>query len=269
MTSSPLTTTTYWVVGTALNGCKDSIDITIDVNPLPVLNVIGTNNICEGESTTLLVSGANSYIWTPSTSLNASVGNLVLASPSTSQTYIITGTDINQCVGTISYSVSVLPAPNISVIATEDTICIGNSSNLTAIGASSYIWNPSSSLNVSTSPVVSATPTTTTTYSVLGTDANNCSSTSSIIINVNPLPVLNANPNSSTICEGDSVVITASGAQDFIWSPALGLNTSIGNSVVASPNITTDYTITGTDTNGCLDVMSSTVNVNPKPIITG
>ncbi len=268
VTSSPLSTTTYWVVGTALNGCKDSIDITIDVNPLPVLNVIGTNNICEGESTSLLVSGANSYIWTPSTSLNTSVGNLVLASPSTSQTYIITGTDINQCVGTISYSVSVLPAPNISVIATEDTICIGNSSNLTAIGASSYIWNPSSSLNVSISPVVSATPITTTTYSVLGTDANNCSSSSSIIINVNPLPILNATPNSSTICEGDSVVVTASGAQDFIWSPALGLNTSIGNSVVASPNITTDYTITGTDTNGCLDVISALVNVNQQPIIT-
>ena len=267
VTSSPLTTTTYWVVGTDLYGCKDSLDITIDVNPLPVLNVIGTNNICEGESTSLLVSGANSYIWTPSTSLNASIGNLVLASPSTSQTYTITGTDINQCVGTISYSVSVLPAPNISVVATKDTICIGNSTNLTAIGASSYIWNPTSSLNVSTGPIVSATPSTTTTYSVLGTDANNCSSTSSIIVNVNPLPILDATPNNSTICEGDSVVIIASGAQDFIWSPALGLNTSLGNSVVASPNITTDYTITGTDTNGCLDVISALVNVNPQPII--
>ncbi len=135
MTASPITSTQYKVVGTAVNGCKDSSYTTISVNPLPVLNVTGTNNICEGESTTLLVSGANSYIWTPSTSLNTTVGNIVFANPSTSQTYTIVGTDLNQCEETISYSVSVLPTPNVSVTTSEDTICIGSSSNLMANGA--------------------------------------------------------------------------------------------------------------------------------------
>ena len=66
----------------------DSIYTTISVNPLPVLNVTGTNSICSGESTNLLVSGANSYIWTPSNSLDTSVGNIVLANPTLSQKYI-------------------------------------------------------------------------------------------------------------------------------------------------------------------------------------
>ena len=268
VTSSPAISTQYKVVGTDLNGCKDSSFITISVIPLPVLYLAGSNNICDGESTPLSVSGANSYIWTPSTSLNTSVGNLVIANPSTSQTYTITGTDINQCVGTTSHSVSVLPVPNVSVIATEDTICIGNSSNLTANGASSYIWSPSSSLNINTTTVVSATPTSTTIYSVIGNDVNNCSSTSLITINVNPLPILNVIPLTKTICEGESLGMMASGAQDFIWSPALGLNTTIGPNVIATPIINSFYTITGTDINGCSDIISSIIHVDPKPIIT-
>ena len=266
--ASPLSFTEYKVVGTAPNGCKDSATTQISIYPLTNISVSGSSSICLGESTPLSVSGANSYIWTPSTSLNTSVGDLVIANPSTSQTYTITGTDINQCVGTTSHSLSVLPVPNVSVIATEDTICIGNSSNLTANGASSYIWSPSSSLNINTTTVVSATPTSTTIYSVIGNDVNNCSSTSLITINVNPLPILNVIPLTKTICEGESLGMMASGAQDFIWSPALGLNTTIGPNVIATPIINSFYTITGTDINGCSDIISSIIHVDPKPIIT-
>ena len=271
VTSSPLITTQYKIIGTALNGCKDSVYTTISVNSLPVLNVTGTNSICQGESTSLLVNSASvitSYIWTPSTSLDTAAGNIVSADPSTSQTYNIVGIDLNQCVGTTSHSISVLQAPNISVTATEDTICIGNSSNLIANGASSYIWTPSSSLNINTIAVVSATPTATTIYSVLGTDINNCSSTSLVTINVNPLPILNVIPLISTICVGDSLVMMANGAQDFIWSPALSLNTTIGPNIIATPITNSFYTITGTDINGCSDIISTIINVNPKPIIT-
>ena len=268
--SSPTTTTTYKVVGTALNGCKDSISTTISVIPLPVLNVTGTNSICEGESTSLLVNSnsiISSYVWTPSNSLDTSSGNIVLANPSTSQTYTITGTDLNQCEGTIPFTVSVLPAPNVSITASEDTICIGNASILMANGAVSYNWTPSSSLNINTGVSVTASPTITTTYSVLGTSTNNCSALDTIMIHVDSLPVLSVSPIVSTICEGDSIGITASGAQDFLWSPALGLNTTLGSAVIANPITNSYYTVTGTDINGCSAVISSTVNVNPKPII--
>ena len=268
VTSSPVVSTQYKVVGTALNGCKDSSYTTVSIIPLPVLSVTGINNICEGESTNLLVSGANSYIWSPSNSLNTAVGNIVLANPSTSQTYSVTGIDINQCEGITSHSLSVLPSPNISITLSEDTICIGNSSNLIANGALFYSWIPSSSLNISTGYIVNAMPTSTTTYSVVGTDANNCSSTSFSTINVNPLPILNVAPIISTICKGDSLVMMAAGAQDFIWSPALGLNTTIGPNVIATPIINSFYTITGTDVNGCSDIISTIINVNPNPIIT-
>ena len=163
-----------------------------------------------------------------------------------------------------------MPSPNVSVTANDTTICLGNSSTLTASpGLSSYSWSPSSSLNTNTTSFVSATPTTTTTYLVVGTDANGCPSSSTpITIHVNPLPVLNVNYTSSIICEGENVSLIVSGANTYVWDPLLGLNPAFGNSVVASPTITTKYTITGTDTNGSSDVISALVNVNPAPIIT-
>ena len=65
--ATPSTSTQYKVIGTASNGCKDSSYTTININPLPVLNVIGSNITCEGQPVSLSVSGANTYIWTPST----------------------------------------------------------------------------------------------------------------------------------------------------------------------------------------------------------
>ena len=267
VTASPITTTQYKVIGIALNGCKDSLYTTISVNPLPVLSIAGTDSICSGESTTLLVSGANSYVWSPSSSLDSSSGNLVSANPSTSQVYTIVGTDLNQCEATTSYALSVLLSPNVSISASEDTICIGSSSILVGSGAISYNWSPSSSININTGVSVTALPALTTTYSVLGTSSNNCSATDTIIIHVEPLPILSVTPNISTICEGDSIEIIATGAQDFIWSPALGLNTTLGSIVTAFASINSTYNVTGTDINGCSDVISATLNVNPKPVI--
>mgnify|MGYP003325911973 CR=1 FL=1 len=213
-------------------------------------SIAGTDSICSGESTTLLVSGANSYVWSPSSSLDTSAGNFVSANPSTSQVYTIVGADLNQCEATTSYALSVLLSPNVSISASQDTICIGSSSILVGSGAISYNWSPSSSINVNTGFSVTAFPTTTTTYSVLGTSGNNCSATDTIIIHVEPLPTLSVTPNISTICEGDSIEIIATGAQDFIWSPALGLNTTLGSVVTAYPITNSYYTVTGVDING-------------------
>ena len=265
--ATPSINTIYQAVGIGSNGCKDSSQITINSLPLPVLNVSGSNEICEGESTSLTVSGANTYIWSPSTSLNTTIGNTVLANPAASQTYYIYGTDLNNCDASISFNLSVLPSPNITVSASKDTICFEDISILTASGGATYSWSPASSLNVSTGNFVSASPSNSTTYSVVGTSANNCQSTSSITIEVNSLPNLSVSPNISTICEDSTIIITAQGASNYIWSPALGLNTSIGNTVSANPSSTSYYTVTGTDLNGCTNTTSTTVNVNSKPVI--
>jgi hypothetical protein len=70
------------------------------------------------------------------------------------------------------------------------------------------------------------------------------------------------------ICAGESVVLTASGADTYVWSPATGLSSTTGNVVTASPLSSTTYTVTGTAANGCSGTDDVTVVVNPTPITT-
>ena len=267
VSASPSSTTQYKVVGIDNNGCRDSSNFSISVHPLSVLNVAGTSVICEGDTSTLTVSGAINYVWSPSSSLNVSNNNIVDAFPIATETYTISGTDLNSCNSETTHTISVLPTPIISLSSSDDTLCIGSAVIFNAAGASQYSWQPSSTLNNNTGSTVSAMPNSTTIYTLTATDTNNCSVSQNIKIQVNPLPILTISPNSTTICEGDSVNLSVLGAQDYIWSPALGLNTTIGSSVFAKPSVTTNYLVDGMDANGCSDVISTLVNVNPNPIV--
>ena len=266
--ATPNISTQYKVVGVDNNNCIDSIYTTINVNPNPVINISGTNTICQGDSTTLIANGASTYVWSPSNSLNLSSGNIVIANPSVSQNYTVIGTDLNLCESIVNYQISILNNPIISISSTKDTICVGEVVNLSATGAVSYVWSPATSLNITTGSTVSATPTMTTNYSVTGISSENCVTTLNKSISVNPLPLLSINNGNFIICEDSSISLIAGGAQDYLWSPSIALNINTGSSVIASPTVSTVYSVTGTDLNGCSDVLTTQVNVNPKPIIT-
>lgn len=66
----------------------------------------------------------------------------------------------------------------------QDTICIGGSTGISATGGLSYSWSPPTGLSATTGSNVVASPTVSTTYTVTGTDANNCSNTAAVLINV-------------------------------------------------------------------------------------
>ncbi|WP_207495236.1 PKD domain-containing protein [Aridibaculum aurantiacum] len=98
-------------------------------------------------------------------------------------------------------------------------------------------------------------------------DVNGCARTTGfapVNITVHPKPVLTVTADVA-VCAGTSTTLQASGATDYSWSPATGLNASTGNQVIATPTATTTYTVTGT-ANGCAaDPVSVTVTVNPVP----
>jgi hypothetical protein len=95
-----------------------------------------------------------------------------------------------------------------------------------------------------------------------------------IILNYTLTPISDSGaitPQSSTICSGQNVLLTASGGTSYSWAPALGLNPAIGDSVVASPTVSTTYTVTGINANRCYFSDSSVVTVisiPPTPTIT-
>ncbi|MFN8155635.1 MAG: proprotein convertase P-domain-containing protein [Bacteroidia bacterium] len=261
---NPSVTTTYTVTATESGtGCQGSANVTVTVGNN--LNVT-TNTpapICAGASTTLTASGAVSYAWSPSTGLSATTGASVTASPSQTTTYMVIGTD-GACSDTAYVTVTVNQIPNI-IVSQNTSICEGTSVSLQATGAAILNWSPSTGLNTTAGNFVTASPSGTTTYTVTGS-SNGCSGSAQVTVTVNPNPVVSVS-GGTTICNGQSTTLTASGASSYSWSPSTGLNQSTGASVDASPAVSTTYTVIGTDVNGCTGSASASITVNNAPFM--
>jgi hypothetical protein len=253
VTVSPTTTTTYTVTGTAANGCTNTSVLTVTVNPTPTVTTTASNtSVCVGSSTALTASGATSYTWTPGNITSSSVS----VNPSTTTTYTVTGVDGSGCQNTATVTVVVNALPNVAATASSASICPGSTVTLTASGASSYVWQPGNATGAS----LVEQPATTTTYTVIGTDANGCDNSGTVTVNVNNAPVVTATGN-TTICPGEQTTLTASGAVSYVWQPG-GQTTA---TIADTPSTTTTYTVTGTDSNGCTSTTTITVTVGTNP----
>jgi gliding motility-associated-like protein len=80
-------------------------------------------------------------------------------------------------------------------------------------------------------------------------------------------PTVGLTPSSASYCGSGSVILTASGASTYSWSPSSGLSGTTGASVTANPSVTTTYTVVG-NTSGCVDTETTTITVNPIPSVT-
>jgi hypothetical protein len=260
--ATPAATTTYTVTGTGA-GCSSTATVTITIVPIPVVTVSGTGTICDGSTTNLTASGATTYSWSPATGLSSTTVPNPVASPNSTITYTITGTT-SGCIGTTTKTITVNPVP-VTLVSPDVTICNGTTTNLTASGATTYSWSPSTGLSSATiaNPVCSTT--TTRTYTVTGTSLG-CSSTAVVTVTVTPLPAVSAS-GTATICAGASTTITASGtATTYSWLPSASLSNATVANPVATPATTTTYTVTGT-ANGCSSTATVTITVNPIPTI--
>lgn len=256
ITVTPSGNTSYTVVGTSVNGCKDSSIATVSVvNSLTVTASPASSPICKGTSTTLNGNGANTYTWSPVSSLSSSNGTSVTASPTVTTTYTVVGSS-GSCADTSTVTVTVNQLPNVT--ANSGTICLGQqTATLTAGGATSYTWSPSTGLSSSTGTSVNANPTATTTYVVTGTDNNGCTNTATLSVVVNQLPPVSVTPIS--VCPGVSGTLTASGASGYSWSSG-----QTGASIPV-PGTAAQYTVTGTDANGCVNTATVSVSLLSAP----
>jgi PKD repeat protein len=269
VTASPTVTTTYTVTGTNASSCTGTATVTVTIKPLPTItHNPAAPSYCAGGSVNISASGGTSYTWAPATGLSSTTGANVTASPTVTTTYTITGTGANGCTNTNTVTVTVNPLPNITKNPAAPSYCTGGSISITASGANTYSWSPATGLSATTGATVTASPTVTTTYTITGTSAAGCTNTTTVTVTVNPLPTVTKNPAAPTICNGNSVSITASGASTYAWAPATGLSATTGATVSASPTVTTTYTITGTSGAGCTNTTTVTVTVNPSPTVT-
>ena len=121
-----------------------------------------------------------------------------------------------------SITITVNPKPTISITPPNPSYC-STPTALTASGASTYAWSPGTGLNTTTGATVLASPSTTTNYQVIGTDANTCSDTTNITVTVTTGPSVSLNSTNPTCNAGVNGTATAiasggTGAYTYAWS---------------------------------------------------
>jgi len=217
-----------------------------------------------GSATVIPTGGTSPYTYTWSNgSTNQTDSNLAAGS------YTVHVIASGACVNSDSLVVIVADSsgPTITVLPINDSICPGSNVVLTASGASTYKWSPSTGLSATTGVSVTATPGSTITYTVVGTDALGCIGSTTTTVTIRTLPTITVAPLMDSVCQGDSVKITASGANSYTWSPIGGLSCTNCPSPMVSPGSTTTFTVTGTDSHGCTNTTTIDIKVNPLPVI--
>lgn len=209
-----------------------------------------TISMCQQNLQTInATNGYVMYAW-----YGAATGSTQSLSPTVGGWYYIDATDGVACVSTDSIFVIINADPIPVIQSSEGTnLCPGSTgTNLSLTsGFTSYVW--------STGDVTSSIQVTDQgNYTVLVTDANGCSATASIAINV---PLFAVTGGDDPICHYGFAGLTASGGGTYSWSTG-----EVGSTIVVSPSSTTTYTVTIT-AGTCSQTLSTTVDVIPAAAV--
>ena len=252
----------YVVTNVSDSSCNVLTNATdsIVIHPFPtVTSFTGGSSYCQGEAINnieAIVSGTGS--WTidytidgVANSTSGSSSPLILGN--TPGTYVLNTLSDANCSQAVAGTQTIVINPSPVVDAGLDTIlCEGNSIILSANGADNYVWDNGVVNNVP------FTPTATTTYTVIGTDINNCSDTDMVTITHEPLPVVSFVADTTILCEGNEVTFynTTPGTMvDCLWNFGDGSVSQGCDSVTNTYTYGGNYTVqlTTTSNHGCVN----------------
>ena len=261
----PLVTTTYVVSATNGIGCTDFDTIIVTVNSLPINTITsnGPTTFCLGDSVTLTATNLGAYNWSPTSDTTQAITVF------TSGNYSVSIVDSNLCsnMGTQVVTVNALPTVNAGF---DLNVCNGDSIQLTASGATTYMWNTQSTLTDSTVANPLAYPSTQTTYWVVGEDANGCKKTDSILVAVSVSPfadMSNTSGNDTLDLDlpngGDIQFFStlSTNAVSFTWNFGDGGSDNAPNPIYTynGPGVFTVMLIASNG--GCTDTVYTTITV--------
>ena len=256
---APTATAQYIVTGFNQYGCTDTDTVLVTVNQLPPVVAINDVAICRGDSTVLLATGAPSYTWT------GGIQNGDYVSPSQTTTYYVTGTAANGCKKTDSVLVFVHQLPMIDA-GPETTVCL----NFPYIPKGAYGVQYEWSHNATNEQPVFL-PLGNNWMYVIGTDANGCSNTDSVLVHVIKPPVTHFTPDKYVGYPGTVFTFTnnSENANSYYWDFANGSNTtthSVTQDVTSQYSAEGDYIVVLTADNGvCKYPYQDTVHIIPFP----
>jgi len=225
--------------------------------PTPVITITGTLTHCAGNSTTITASGGVSYIWDdPANSQTASI-------TVTQGTYNVAAIDGNGCPGTASATVTETPPFPITFTGALSH-CPGGSTDITASGGTSYVWNDPANSTTATVTLTQGT------YTVTAYDANQCVSTDDVTITESAVPV--AAFVVVDACTGDAVqfidatTIATGTVTNWDWDFGDG-NTSTIQNPMHPYTVPGTYDVTLVASSGnCSDQITLQANSFPNPV---
>nr|WKN35079.1 PKD domain-containing protein [Tunicatimonas sp. TK19036] len=169
-----------------------SAPVIVEVTPLPTFELSESNpTACEGEPVTLILQGdAARYTWSPANVLNVAEGSTVTATLATDTEFTVTAETAAGCSRDTTFTVTVLPAPEIDLTPSESTVCPGDLVGLRATPGLAYEWLTQPTLTVSEDDpaFATATPQVTTTYQVVGLNEQGCRDTAEVEVIVRSIP---------------------------------------------------------------------------------
>ena len=251
---------TYPVKLSLTANCPADTTINVIVLPYPT-STFSTQTVCLNAHDTITYTGTappgSLFTWNfdGGTIISGSGQGPYIISWSTDGTKNISlSINSNGCISSNTVTAIVNPIPVIT--ATSATVCVGISASISVSGANFYTWSTGASTGS-----ITAAPSTTTTYTVIGNSLG-CLDTTTTILTVNPIPIVTV--NTATICNGQGGpgTLTAGGADSYSWST--GATTNI---LTDAPTSTTTYTVTGSSL-GCINTATGTITVNPIPVVT-
>ena len=241
----------------ATNACYSNTytwTVHVIAQPTPAITAVPSGAFCAGTSVVLSVTGATTYKWS-----TGSTKTTINVAPTKDSSYWV-GASNKGCTIKDTIKLVVYPSPLVAATPSVTTICIGDTAKLTATGGKTYNWMPDGGLNSNTDSVIHTIVTTTETYTVMGYSVHGCKDSATVM--VSPLPVSGTLISTNTsINEGTSVTLSATGGGTYLWIPSTGLSCDNCPDPVASPSVTTTYTLVITDSNKCSVRESLTIDV--------
>jgi gliding motility-associated-like protein len=253
ITVSPLNNTVFTATVYDECGNSDTDQILVTVGQ-PFADAGPDADICVGQSVTLTANDTPNgvWVWTDMLTNQTYSGREIIVSPPTSRQYRVEVTD--NCGNTLPDFVFVTVFQLTVDAGTGPVICAGSATSLTgtsSTGSGTFTWTDGT--NTYTGQSVQVSPLTTTTYTLTVDDG--CEATDQVTVTVNPLPLVSATASVGSICPDEQLTLSASGALTYVWSADQSDMFLAGHETeqnpVAGPTVNTNYTVTGTDANGC------------------
>jgi subtilisin-like proprotein convertase family protein len=265
VTVYPADKATYTAMGTSDKGCLDTAEYTLYNFGRAPLSVDADPDICFGAYAMLTAKGGSAYQWQKTADIDETFGDVIRVFPRVNTTYQVKGLDMHGCRDSASMDINVYPEVVLTVSA-DTSICKGGEVSLMVSKADTYVWSDSDG-DIGTEPEIKVSPLQTTVYTVIGTTVNSCNDTTSVKVTVNPLPQLDIQASALSIQEGQKDTIRITGALNYQWSPAFSLDKDTGHTVIASPMLSTLYSVIGVSKDQCYANDSIFITVTKKPAV--